>query len=173
MKPAVHRRLSELSEAAGKEYGKLAQKLLALAFLEAGAESLTERSTQGIDLEVRLDGRDLALEVKTCEASTLRLGKKDLAGLAAREAEGRAAHLAVLGSRLIDEWIVARFFPGELAPSQTRYLLELRPYRVPALESRISAPFESAVLAHAAAAASWGQRALDEVLRGHAAYRPA
>ena len=54
MKHEVYRRLSELSEVSEKEYGKLIQKLLAIAFCKAGAIRLIERSTQGIDLEVTL-----------------------------------------------------------------------------------------------------------------------
>ncbi len=61
MKLEVHQRLSELSAAAGKEYGKLVQKLLAIALLDAGAESLTDRSTQGIDLEATIKGKRRAI----------------------------------------------------------------------------------------------------------------
>ena len=94
MKLEVHQRLSELSTAAGKEYGKLVQKLLAIALLEAGAESLTDRSTQGIDLEATFRGKKRAIEVKTTESGAVSLGKKDLEGLAAREADGMRAYVA-------------------------------------------------------------------------------
>jgi hypothetical protein len=50
-----------------KEYGKLVQKLLAIALLGAGADSLTDRSTQGIDLEATIRGKRRAIEVKTTE----------------------------------------------------------------------------------------------------------
>lgn len=173
MRLEVHRRLADLSEAAGKEYGKLVQKLLAVAFLEAGAGAVTDRSTQGIDLEVELDGAALALEVKTTEGGALRFGKKDLDGLAAREAGGARAYLAVLGPGLLDEWTLARFHRGELRPSQSYSLTELRPYRDGALERRVRETFPAAVLAHAAAAARGGQRALDEVLARYPGYRPA
>ena len=39
-------------ERRGKEYGKLVQKLLALALLDADAQELYERSVQGIDRAV-------------------------------------------------------------------------------------------------------------------------
>ena len=62
MRIEVHRRLRDLAERSGQEYGKLVQKLLAIALCECGATRLTERSTQGIDLEVELPGgRSLAL----------------------------------------------------------------------------------------------------------------
>ncbi len=60
MRLDVHRRLRDLSDKTGKEYGKLVQKLLAIAFLEAEAESVTDRCVQGIDLDVTLHGRAYA-----------------------------------------------------------------------------------------------------------------
>ena len=53
MRLDVHRRLRDLSDKTGKEYGKLVLKLLAIAFLEAEAESVTDRCVQGIDLRLR------------------------------------------------------------------------------------------------------------------------
>ncbi len=50
MRLDVHRCLRDLSDRTGKEYGKLVQKLLAIAFLVAEAESVTERWIQVIDL---------------------------------------------------------------------------------------------------------------------------
>jgi Holliday junction resolvase len=173
MKLEVHQRLSELSAAAGKEYGKLVQKLLAIALLDAGAESLTDRSTQGIDLEATIKGKRRAIEVKTTESGAVSLGKKDLDGLAAREKEGARAYVAVLGNRFLDEWTFARFHAGELQPSQSYSVTQLRPYRDRELERSVVKPFADAVLKHADAAARGGQSALDEVLAAHPAYRRA
>ena len=173
MKLEVHKRLAELSTSSGKEYGKLVQKLLAIALLEAGAESLTDRSTQGIDLEAMFRGKKRAIEVKTTESGTVSLGKKDLEGLAAREADGARAYIAVLGNRFLDEWTFARFHAGELQPSQNYSITQLRPYRDRELERAVAKPFADAVLKHADAAARGGQRALDEVLAAHPAYRRA
>lgn len=170
MKLEVHRRLSSLSAETDKEYGKLIQKLLAIAFLEAGAQSVTDRSTQGIDLEVDISGVPRALEVKTTEGGLVRLAKKDLDGLAAREQEGARAYVAVLGMRLLDEWTFARFFRGELQPAQSLSVTQLRPYRDADLERAVTDTFPAAVLEHALVA-SRGQRALDEVLRRYSRYR--
>ena len=172
MKLEVHQRLSDLSAATGKEYGKLVQKLLALALLEAGAEGLTDRSTQGIDLEATIKGKRRALEVKTTESGAVSLGKKDLEGLAAKEADGARAYVAVLGNRFLDEWTFARFHKGELQPSQSYSITQLRPYRDHELERAVARFFDDAVLTHADAAAR-GQRALDEVLENHPQYRRA
>jgi Holliday junction resolvase len=173
MKLEVHQRLSDLSAATEKEYGKLVQKLLALALLEAGAEGLTDRSTQGIDLEATIKGKRRAIEVKTTESGAISLGKKDLEGLAAREKDGARAYIAVLGNRFLDEWTFARFHPGELQPSQSYSITQLRPYRDHELERGIARFFDEMVLTHADAAARGGQRALDEVLAAHPQYRRA
>ena len=173
MRLEVHQRLSELSAASGKEYGKLVQKLLAIALLEAGAETLTDRCTQGIDLEASFRGKRRAIEVKTTETGAVSLGKKDLEGLAAREADGMRGYVAVLGNRFLDEWTFARFHAGELAPSQSYSITQLRPYRDVEMERAVAKPFAEAVLQHADAARRGGQGALDEVLAAHPAYRRA
>ncbi len=171
MRLEVHRRLAELAEAQGLEHGKLVQKLLALAFLEAGAARVTERSTQGIDLEVTLaDGRRVALEVKTTQGDALTLGAKDLEGLRARRDEGFVPYVAVLGPHLLDAWIFARFTDGELQPKQSYAPLLLRALRDRALEAVVADTFPAAVLAHGATAASGGQGALAALLRRHKAY---
>lgn len=175
MKLDVHRRLGEIATAQGKGYGKLVQKLLAIAFLEAGAERVTERSVQGIDLEVTLaDGRRIALEVKTSEpgaAGDVSFGKKDVDGLVAQAEKGISPYFAVLGNRLLDDWILARYEPGEIQPNAAYSPTRLRPYRDRALEALVAETFPEAVGRYAGRAAEGGQGALDEVLRGYPAYR--
>ncbi len=173
MKLEVHQRLSELSISAGKQYGKLVQKLLAIALLDAGAESLTDRCTQGIDLEATLNGRNRAIEIKTTESGAITLGKKDLEGLAAREKEGARSYVAALGNRFLDEWTLVRFHAGELQPSRSYSITQLRPYRDREMERAVVKPFADAVLKHADAALRGGQGALDEVLSAHPSYRRA
>jgi Holliday junction resolvase len=173
MKLEVHQRLAELSRATEKEYGKLVQKLLALALLEAGAEDLTDRGTQGIDLEAMVKGKRRAIEVKTTESGAISLGKKDLEGLAAREAGGARAYVAVLGNRFLDEWTIARFHKGELQPSRSYSITQLRPYRDRELERAVEREFADVVLAHADEAARRGQTALDDLLAAHPQYRRA
>ena len=57
MTPQTYAKLAELRAKTGKEYGKLIQKLLAIALLETEVERLVERSIQGIDLDVTIAGR--------------------------------------------------------------------------------------------------------------------
>ena len=166
MKHEVYRRLGELSEASDKEYGKLVQKLLAIAFCKAGAIRLIERSTQGIDLEITLpDKRQIAIEVKTARDQTVKFGKKDLDGLASQIEAGLEPYFAVLGSELLDEWILARYHVGEIRPSQQYRLTQLRAYRDTELENLIREHFEAAVIEYTNLPETNRQGALDEILR--------
>lgn len=173
MKKESRDHLRRLADQRGKEYGKLVQKLLALALLDAGASELFERSTQGIDLECKLDGRALAIEVKTCESRSIRLASKDLDGLAARHASGARCYLAVLGPGLFDDLRLAVVLPGEIAPAKDILLVELRASRDLKLEARLRPCFERVLLRHAAVAESEGQGGLDALLASHVAYRRA
>lgn len=175
MKLQVHRRLGEIAAAQGKGYGKLVQKLLAIAFLDAGAERVTERSVQGIDLEVTLPGgQRIALEVKTSEpgaSGDVQFGKKDIQGLVARAEEGYTPYFAVLGNRLLDSWVFARHEPDEIVPNTAYSPTRLRPYRDRDLEALVREAFAEAVSRHARRAVEGGQGALDGVLRGYDAFR--
>jgi hypothetical protein len=166
--------LLDLSQKCGKEYGKLVQKLLAIAFCEAGATCLTERGIQGIDLEMVLaDGRRLALEVKTAQEETVTFGKKDIDGLAARQDGGYLTYFAVLGSRLLDDWIFARYWPDEILAQRDYSLIELCAYRDMDLTNYIREHFAAAVSRHCAAAIEGGQGVLDAVLREYPCYKRA
>ena len=177
MKLDVHRRLAEIHAAQGKGYGKLVQKLLALAFLDAGATRVTERSIQGIDLELTLaDGRDIAVEVKTSEpgaSGEISFGKKDVQGLVAREEQGFAPYFAALGNRLLDDWLFVPYEAGEIQTGTAYSPTRLRPYRDRELESIVDDTFSAAVVRHGGTAAESGQVALDEVLRTYDGYRTA
>lgn len=168
MNPNTHRRLKELREATDKEYGKLVQKLLAIAFLESGVDSLTERSIQGIDLEVGIAGTRYAFEVKTSEKDSISLGKKDFEGLRSQIEEDVEVYIAVLfGSSLLDEWLMVRYHEGELLPAKKYSQFMLRPYRNRELEDRIRACFDTAVADHANTARLERQGGLDHVLEGY------
>lgn len=171
MKIETYRRLQDLAAHTAQEYGKLVQKLLAIAFCESGATRVTERSTQGIDLEVVLpDGRSLAFEVKTTLTGEVTFGRKDVKGLEARAAQGLTPYFAVLGRRLVDDWLFARFHAGEVQPERAYSPTRLRPYRDGSLEALIGSPFEEVVTRHAGRATESGQGALDGVLRAYACY---
>ena len=171
MRLEVHRRLTELRAAVGMDYGKCVQKLLGLAFLEAGATRLTDRGIQGIDLEVTLpDRRRLAIEVKTTESAAVVLGEKDLQGLEARRQEGFEPFLAALGPHRLDDWVLARFHPGELRPNASCAPLLLRAWRDRTVEAVVATTFSAVILSHAAAASVGRQSALNAILERYPAY---
>lgn len=169
MNPQTHRTLEDLRNRTGREYGKLLQKLLAIAFLDSGVDRLVDRCTQGIDLEVQLAGKRYAFEVKSCEEDQITLGKKDLEGLKRQQDDGAEAYVAVLGGSLLDEWMFVRFHPGELPPSKKLSTFQLRAYRNRELEDRLRRPFEEAVARHAGTAVYDRQAGLDRVLAGYPA----
>lgn len=170
MKYATWRMLGQIRHQQGKEYGKIVQKLLALAFLEAGAERTTDRAIQGIDLEVSLAGRRLAIEVKTCEEASFVLSKKDIDGLAGRREEGFESFLAVLGGRQLDSWLFLAVPGTDLKIGSPMRVTMLRPFADRALGERIGAPFSHVVDRHGLEAARGGQVALNQILEADARY---
>ena len=169
MKPHTHHLLSELREKTGKEYGKLVQKLLAIALLESHVDELVDRCTQGIDIEVKIAGRRYALEVKTSETDQIALARKDLEGLERQLRDGVEPYVAVLCSGLIDDWIFARYYPGELPSGKKLTAFRLRTYRDRELEDRVRGTFEKVVEQHANTAVYERQAGLDRVLARYAA----
>ena len=167
MKYEAYRHLKKLWRASEKEYGKLIQKLLAIAFCKAGAVRLIERSTQGIDLEVTLpDERRIALEVKTAQDQKVKVGEKDLEGLASQVEAGLEPYFAFLGSQLLDEWILARYYREEIKPDQAYHLTQLRAFRDRELEDLIRENFNEAVIEECPRLPETSrQAALDQVLR--------
>jgi hypothetical protein len=171
VKPQTYRNLIEIRTRTGKEYGKLIQKLLAIAFLETGAEELVDRCTQGIDLEVRIAGELHAFEVKTSEEDRITLGKKDLEGLDRQLDSGAKGYVAVLGGGLLDDWLFARYHRGELPSGKKLSTFQLRPYRDRDLERRVRSAFEEAVACHTNAAIYDRQQGLDRILEKYPARR--
>ena len=167
MRPQIRRQLDTLGQRTGKEYGKLVQKLLAIAFLETDAKDLVEKSIQGTDLQLTLAGTRHAFEVKTSEGKDISLGKKDLAGLTGHVERGDEVFVAVLFGGLLDDWLFARFHPGELPASKKLSAFQLRPFRDRTLEARIAPAFEDAVERYAELATTERQLGLDRVLAGY------
>lgn len=165
MKYQTHLNLERLRTEVGREYGKLVQKLLAIAFLETDVEKLVERSTQGIDLELEIAGERYVFEVKTSESDSIRLGPKDLEGLDRYVADGARVYLAVLTNGPLEDWILARYTPGEFPAGKDLTSFPFRAHRDPGLERRILTAFERAVDAHLHTAITRRQGGLDEVLQ--------
>jgi Holliday junction resolvase len=158
---ATFERLEALQARYGREFGKLCQKFLAIAFHEAGFPAPQERGVQGVDIDVASDGERYAVEVKTTEGDSIGFERKDAEGLAMRRRDGYQPVLAVLQIRLFAEWMFVR--TDRLLPGS--WLVDaLRPYRLRELERRVAPLFDAAVERHYAAALEGGQSYLDEVL---------
>lgn len=164
MKFLIYQRLNKLSKQAGMEYGKLVQKLLAIAFCKADAQQVIERAIQGIDLEIKLpDGRKIAIEVKTTKKRDLVLSRKDLDGLDTQIKEGRETYFAVLGSQMTDKLMFVRYIKNEIR-ANTYPLSSLDTFRDCSLECWIESHFYNAVLDHSNLPEDNPQIALNKIL---------
>ena len=170
MKHEAYEKLELLRADVGREYGKLVQKLLAIAFLETGADKLVERSTQGIDLELEIAGERLVFEVKTSESASVRLSPKDLEGLDRLVRDRARVYIAVLVGGPLEDWIFARYHPGEFPAGKDLTSFPFRAHRDRELEQRITTAFERALAAHTHTAITRRQSGLDEVLQGYPAW---
>lgn len=171
MKLETHEKLERLRDEVGREYGKLVQKLLAVAFLETDVQRLVERSTQGIDLEMEIAGERFAFEVKTSESDSIRLSPKDLEGLDRCVEDGARVYLAVLTDGPLEDWILARYMPGEFPAGKDLTSFPFRAHRDRDLERRILTAFDRVVDGHLHTAITGRQRGLDEVLQRYPAWR--
>jgi hypothetical protein len=171
VKHETHEKLERLRAEVGREYGKLVQKLLAIAFLETDAQRLVERSTQGIDLEMEIAGERSVFEVKTSESDSIRLSPKDLEGLDRLVEGGAKVYLAVLTNGPLEDWILARYMPGEFPTGKDLTSFPFRAHRDSDLEGRILTAFDRVVDAHVHTAIAERQRGLDELLHRYPEWR--
>jgi len=89
------------------EFGKIAQKLLAIAFCRMSFE-VKERSVQDVDIEAVKDDLKYWLEVKTTDKDEAIIGEKDAIGLNQCELlHGGVTGYAVLKIGLLADWIIA------------------------------------------------------------------
>ncbi len=170
MKHETHVKLARLRAEVGREYGKLVQKLLAIAFLETNVEKLVERSTQGIDLEMAIAGERCVFEVKTSASDAVRLTPKDLEGLDRLVEDGARVYLAVLTNGPFEDWILARYVPGEFPTGKDLTSFPFRAHRDRNLEQRILTDFDRVVDRDVHIAITRRQGGLDEVLQGYPAW---
>ncbi len=170
MKHETHAKLARLRAEVGREYGKLVQKLLAVAFLETDVRKLVERSTQGIDLEMEIAGERCVFEVKTSESDSVRLTPKDLDGLNRQVEGGARVYLAVLTSAPFENWILARYVPGEFPTGKDLTSFPFRAHRDQDLEQRILTAFDRVVDRDVHTAITRRQGGLDEVLQRYPAW---
>lgn len=164
MKPAIYESLRRLHEQFGsKEFGKIAQKFVAIAYASAGYEHVIERAVQGVDVDAaRSSGEKYATEVKTALNSRILYKEKDSTGLAARAKDGYEPVLACLWLSPLSQWIFAgagALRVGFLNQDQ------VRPHRLKNLECEIVPYIDRAVAEHFQGAMEGAQGYLAEVLK--------
>src|SRR5262245_30961700 len=147
-KTETYRLLKALHRQHGaREFGKISQKLLAIAYRSAGFSHVIERGVQGVDVDAAGDfGEKYATEVKTTEKNFIVFRHKDKAGLAARRRDGYQPLLAIFGLRPLSGWqfvYAENLRVGSLligsVPLENRHHL---------LEDRIDPHFKDAVSMH-------------------------
>ncbi len=112
-----------ISERYPKECGKILQLLLAISLdPKRGGFRVTNRLTEGVDLELTGHQKRYAMEVKTTEGSHVCLQDKDVVGLRAKAAnDGYIPALAALKIQRSSNWVVAnaaRLEPGSYTPER-------------------------------------------------------
>ncbi len=145
-------------------FGKIAQKLLAVAFCDAGFR-VVERGVQGADIDVEslASGDRYALEVKTTDGQSIPVSKENLDALDDRARDGYAPLIAALRIQLLEDWVLASVPLSQLRPGAF-LLSKLRAYRIRDLEKLICPAFEAAVHEHFSRVLSGGERYLIKVL---------
>jgi hypothetical protein len=163
MKTTTYRGLCALHDRHGpREFGKICQKLLALAFRAGGCPHVVERGVQGVDIDAVWAGTKYTVEIKTTRQSAIHLLPKDVLGLASRSRDGYRPLLGVLRLSPLADWLLADagcLQAGELA------IDALRPHRSECLERRLRPLFDDVLAAHAGNTLRESQRYLDRILR--------
>src|SRR5262245_56674366 len=92
-----------------REFGKLVQKLLAIAYRNAGFTHVEERGVQGVDIDAawpQFEPPRIATEVKTTSSGKVLFNKKDVDGLKRRQTDGYVPVLAALRLRALGNWVI-------------------------------------------------------------------
>jgi len=163
LKTETYQLLTRLHRRHGpREFGKICQKLLAVACRLAGFEHVVERGVQGVDLDVALLTERYATEVKTTEKDSVAFQQKDAEGLASRRQDGYQPLLAVLRLSPFSDWHLVSI---EHLRTGNLLIASLRPYRRRNLEERLTPRFDEGLAAHFDGAWTDSQSYLDRVLR--------
>jgi len=145
-------------------FGKIAQKLLALAFQRVGFGHVVERGVQGVDIDAASSGERYAFEVKTTESTTVTVDASNLQALRDRRKDGYVPAIAILRLAVFEDWLVSCLLLEELRPGQF-CIDRFRAYRMRAIEEKITPAFEKAVGEHFEGTLRGGQQYLNERLR--------
>jgi hypothetical protein len=168
MKLRTYEMLTALRDKFGASgFGKIAQKLLALAFRAAGAIRVVERGVQGVDIDVEFAQSRYTVEVKTTEKTEFQFDDGNINALKERADAGYIPSVAVLRLAPFEDWLLAAPPLSEIRPGSClvdRY----RAYRLRSLEASVRPAFEKVMLEEFHPTMQSGQQHLDEKLRGAA-----
>ena len=145
-------------------FGKIAQKLLALALDEAGFFDIVEREVQGVDIDATdRDGKKYTLEVKTTDGENIPISRENIEALKDRTKDGYLPVIAALRVQMFEDWIFANIPLGDLKPVSFP-LSRLRAYRLQDLETSICPTFEAVMNQHFSNVLAGGEHYLSQVL---------
>jgi hypothetical protein len=164
MKTTTYHFLRRLHERHGaRTFGKLCQKLVALAYRRGGCSHVVERGVQGVDIDSAW-GPDhkFATEIKTTEKTCVAFLAKDVAGLASRQRDGYQPLLGVLRLSPLSVWFLV---DATGLKSRNWDMEALRPHRRLDMEAHLEPLFAIVVEQHFEGALAGSQNYLDQKLR--------
>jgi hypothetical protein len=146
-----------------REFGKIYQKFVAIAFRTAGYQHVVERGVQGVDVDAANgSGEKYALELKTTSKDSVDFKQKDIDGLRSRSEDGYLPLLGVFRLGPLSDWWLAEAVslrPGRLC------IEGLRPLRRKNLEECIKPFLDEVVEQHFQGTLTGSQAYLDRMLR--------
>lgn len=165
MKISTFQHLQKIYQRFGSRiFGKLAQKLLAITFIDIGFEHVVERSVQGVDVDAaRLEGERYALEVKTTAGQSIPLSEENIEALKDRAKDSYIPVIAALRVHMFENWVFARIPISDLRRGSIP-ISRLRAYRIKSLEALFCPVFEEVVSEHYSGVLIRGEHYLDRVL---------
>ena len=145
-------------------FGKIAQKLLAVALHEAGFFDVVEREVQGADIDAtNIMGKKYTLEVKTTDGESIPISRENIEALKDRTKDGYLPVIAALRIQMFEDWVFANIPLGNLKPGSLP-LSRLRAYRIKDIETSVCPAFEVVVNQHFSGVLAGGQYYLSQVL---------
>jgi hypothetical protein len=145
-------------------FGKIAQKLLALALYEAGFLDIVEREVQGADIDATdVMGKKYTLEVKTTDGQTIPISLENIEALRDRSKDGYLPVIAAVRIQMFEDWVFANIPLDSLRPGPLP-LGRLRAYRIRDVETYVCPAFEVVVNRHFSGVLAGGEHYLGQVL---------
>jgi len=165
MKVNTFQQLQQIHQKFGSRvFGKLAQKLLAITFIDVGSDHVVERSVQGVDVDAAsLEGDNYTLEVKTTSGQNIPISRENIEALKDRAKDSYIPMIAALRVHMFENWVFAKIPLSDLRPGSIP-ISRLRAYRIKSLETKVCPTFEEVVNEHYSGVLEQGEHYLNRVL---------